>query len=295
MKSKITFCLPVYNEERFLWKSVQSILAQSEKDCLVYISDNASTDQTPFICEALSSSDSRVKYVRQSRNIGASANFLFLIHACVTEYICFMGAHDLIAISFLASLMPYFQECPNACLVYSQMSSIDAIDAITNSSCGDSIDTRNCSLHAAAWMIQNQLYGNMVYGIYRTEVLRLCHHNIISRGPDHILIQELSLLGSIIHHSEPLYFMRDMTGINRSKSMSYDDFCCSQLVRIDPTFFSRGPRRVHWHWLYTTLSVMIRANASLSNKIQAIPAAFLGFIYRWRRQLLREIIKPLRC
>ena len=294
MNSTVGFCLPVFNEQRFLSQTLDSILSQTVDDFLVYISDNASTDQTPQICESISKVDSRVRYIRQPKNIGAAANFLFLLERCSTDYLCLMGAHDLIAPQYLESLLPYFQKYQSACLAYSQKSSIDVKGEVVRASIGDNIDTRGVSPAAAAWKIQKNLCGNMCYGIYRTELIKRCHLNIICRGADHVLMQELALHGPIIHHHETLYFLRDMKGVNRPKSMSYDEFCRSQLIRLDSNFFSKGSRRIHWHWLCTTLSVVLQAHTSLPVKLRSLPSVFFGFIYRWRRQLLREIFKPLK-
>lgn len=288
-----TFCLPVYNEERFISKAVHSILRQSESNFSILIADNNSTDQTSEICKALCKTDPRITYIRHIRNIGAAANFAFVINNCFSKYLCLMGAHDLLAENFLSSLLPYFDQYNSACLVYSQMSSINENDEIMHTSRGDNIDTRNLSPIAATWKIQTKLYGNMVYGIYRTDLLKVCHHNLICRGPDHVLVQELSLMGTIVHDTQPLYLMRNMAGINRPKSRSYDDFCRSQLLRIDPFFFSKGPRRIHWHWLLTTIFVIVTSKSSFTMKISTLPAALIGFLYRWRRQLIREFIKPL--
>jgi glycosyltransferase involved in cell wall biosynthesis len=72
---RVSVGLPVYNGQTYLAETLDSLLAQSLKDCEIVISDNASTDQTPTICRAYQAEDARVRYFRNERNIGAAANF----------------------------------------------------------------------------------------------------------------------------------------------------------------------------------------------------------------------------
>ena len=67
---RITIGLPVYNGERYLEDSVESILGQTYANFELLIVDNASSDGTERICRELCRLDSRVRYVRHSANIG---------------------------------------------------------------------------------------------------------------------------------------------------------------------------------------------------------------------------------
>ena len=50
-KPRISIGLPVYNGEKLLHKSIDSILSQTFTDFELIISDNASTDSTSVICK----------------------------------------------------------------------------------------------------------------------------------------------------------------------------------------------------------------------------------------------------
>ena len=56
--------MPVYNGARYLEEAVRSLLSQTERDFLILLSDNCSTDQTPEICARLTAEDPRIRYVR---------------------------------------------------------------------------------------------------------------------------------------------------------------------------------------------------------------------------------------
>ena len=66
--------MPVYNAERYLAGTLDSILAQSFRDFELIISDNGSTDRTAQICRDYASRDSRIRYLRHEVNRGAAWN-----------------------------------------------------------------------------------------------------------------------------------------------------------------------------------------------------------------------------
>ena len=90
---KISIGLPVFNGEAFLDESLSSLRRQTCEDFELIISDNASTDATAEIIARHKAVDSRIRYVRQPQNIGASENFLFVLAQARSEL--FMWAsHD---------------------------------------------------------------------------------------------------------------------------------------------------------------------------------------------------------
>ena len=90
---KISIGLPVFNGESYLDESLSSLLGQTCDDFELIISDNASTDSTSDIVASHEARDSRIRYVRQSQNIGASENFLYVLGQARSEL--FMWAsHD---------------------------------------------------------------------------------------------------------------------------------------------------------------------------------------------------------
>ena len=83
---KISVGIPVYNGEKFVRKSIESVLRQTYGNFELIISDNASTDSTSDICTEFSTKDSRIKFVRQDKNMGGIWNFNFVLedYPCVS-------------------------------------------------------------------------------------------------------------------------------------------------------------------------------------------------------------------
>jgi glycosyltransferase involved in cell wall biosynthesis len=100
-KPRVSLGMPVYNGERYLEKTFDSVLAQTYKDFELVISDNGSTDRTQAICERYAKMDSRVKYHRNSKNIGIAPNFNRVYELSPSEYFKWTDYDDLLAPEFL--------------------------------------------------------------------------------------------------------------------------------------------------------------------------------------------------
>ena len=93
-KSRITIGLPVFNGERTIKKTLDSITSQTFTDFQVIISDNNSTDNTPILCDEYSKNNSKIKYFRQKKNIGPLNNFKFVLNHANSEYFVWLAADD---------------------------------------------------------------------------------------------------------------------------------------------------------------------------------------------------------
>jgi len=90
---QVSIGMPVYNGAKFIREALDSLLAQTFTDFELIISDNASTDETEAICQEYAAKDARIRYVRQAKNLGAVANFKFVLDEAVGEYFMW-AAHD---------------------------------------------------------------------------------------------------------------------------------------------------------------------------------------------------------
>jgi glycosyltransferase involved in cell wall biosynthesis len=72
---RVSIGLPVYNGQNYLRCALDSILQQDYTDFELIISDTASADASPGICQELARKDGRVRYYRNETNIGARGNY----------------------------------------------------------------------------------------------------------------------------------------------------------------------------------------------------------------------------
>jgi len=109
LTSKASIGLPVYNGGKFIRETLDSLLAQTFTDFELIISDNASTDDTEAICREYSAKDKRIRYVRQSENLGQLLNFEFVLDQAVGEYFMWASADDLFSSNWLLDLASSLQ------------------------------------------------------------------------------------------------------------------------------------------------------------------------------------------
>jgi len=93
MPPLVSIGMPVYNGARYIREALDSLLGQTFTDFELIISDNASTDSTEAICREYAAKDQRIRYIRQSHNLGASGNFKFVLDQALGEYFMW-AAHD---------------------------------------------------------------------------------------------------------------------------------------------------------------------------------------------------------
>jgi glycosyltransferase involved in cell wall biosynthesis len=88
---KLSICLPSYNGEKTIAKTINNILSQSYKNFEIIINDDCSTDQTEKIVKSFK--DTRIKFFKNKKNLGYGDNLnTFKPH--VTGEIMVMIAQD---------------------------------------------------------------------------------------------------------------------------------------------------------------------------------------------------------
>jgi glycosyltransferase involved in cell wall biosynthesis len=85
--------IPTFNRPKGLRRTLQQICGQTYPYLEIIVSDNASPGgDTERVVQEFAATDKRVRYVRQSENIGAIANFRYVLAKASGEY--FMWASD---------------------------------------------------------------------------------------------------------------------------------------------------------------------------------------------------------
>lgn len=96
--------MPVYNKEKYLRKSIESVLQQTFQDYELICIDDGSTDQSLRIIKEYSINDERVKIISISNGGVSNARNTGLEYA-TGEWIQFLDADDLICTDYLADVL----------------------------------------------------------------------------------------------------------------------------------------------------------------------------------------------
>jgi glycosyltransferase involved in cell wall biosynthesis len=121
----ISVCLPVYNGERFLSSAIESVLAQTEPDFELIISDDASTDGSADIIRKYASQDRRIVVSNNEANFGLFANYNQCLERSSGRYIKPFAQDDLLATTALARLKAVLDKHTTVSLVSSRRTLID--------------------------------------------------------------------------------------------------------------------------------------------------------------------------
>lgn len=102
-KSMISVIIPVYNSEKYLKSTIQSVIEQDYRDIEIILVNDGSTDDSLSICKQLQSDDSRIHIINQE-NSGVSAARNNGIRHAHGEYLIFIDADDLMDKDMLSVL-----------------------------------------------------------------------------------------------------------------------------------------------------------------------------------------------
>jgi glycosyltransferase involved in cell wall biosynthesis len=116
----VSIGLPTYNRSQKLERAMDFVLAQDYQNIEVIISDNASTDATPQVCQRLCSHDRRVRYIRQPTNIGPSANYREVLRAASGEMYMALADDDWIHPNYVSACLDKLLSSPDLVLVCGQ-------------------------------------------------------------------------------------------------------------------------------------------------------------------------------
>jgi abequosyltransferase len=105
----LTIAIPTYNRAWCL-RELLPVLADQLKDeprAELIISDNASPDETPSVVQEFVARGLPLRYIRNTQNIGADANFLQCFEQARGKYVWIFSDDDLIVPGGLAKILTY--------------------------------------------------------------------------------------------------------------------------------------------------------------------------------------------
>lgn len=96
MNSKVSVIVPAFNAEKYLDRSIKSIINQTYENLEIIIIDDASKDNTKKIIQKYASLDSRIRPIYSEMNRGVSKSRNMGLQSFTGDYVLFMDADDYI-------------------------------------------------------------------------------------------------------------------------------------------------------------------------------------------------------
>ena len=221
----VSIGMPLYNAERFLPQTLNSILGQSFRDFELVISDNASTDATSTICQEYAARDDRIRYVRAPRNLGAARNFNRVFDLSVGKYFKWAAADDVCHPEFLNRCVRVLDSDPEVVIAYPRTEVIDEFGKMVAMD-RDELQLDSTDVQARfADLLSPMRYTNYpFYGLMVRAALQRTRLMVQYLAADRCLLAELSLYGRFREIDEVLFYRRKSRGTKRglAKEVEYN-------------------------------------------------------------------------
>ena len=277
-KPLISIGLPVYNGEKYIESSIDSILSQTFEDFELIISDNASTDNTEKICRQYVKRDSRIQYHRNNKNIGAPGNYNLTVEKSKGKYFRWQNSDDLIEPDLHQLCLEVLENKSDAILAYGKTKLIDGNGKFL-SEYEDNLDLQDNSAYKRFLRFYESVgMTNIIYGLIRTKTLRKTAMMQPFLASDTNLIGELSLYGKFIEIPVHLFSRRI-----HEEASSWD----RTDEELQKNFWNPGKKRLKYQvalQFFSYLKSILRAPLKSREKFQLI--IFILRIIKWNRNNL---------
>lgn len=154
--AKVTLCIPLYNAEKTISRTLESLVSQDYPIHKIKIFDNVSTDKSIEICRNFTQKYTFIELHLNETNIGAEANFTKCIMASEGDYTALVHSDDIYETNFISKSMEVLESSLNCVATFCGSLEIDSNENI--------IDKR---------FLPYELYMNEVTFLNQKELLSL--------------------------------------------------------------------------------------------------------------------------
>ena len=275
----ITTGMAVFNGERYLENAIRANLDQTMPDFELVISDNASTDGTQAICREYAGKDSRIRYYRNARNIGAARNFNKVFELSRGEFFRWSNADDLVEPQLLERTSAVMRSRPDVVIAYGKTQLIDSDDAPIEIY-DDNLDIQQEStVDRYRDFFRRVGLTNIIYGLMRSSAVkrtRLMGNGKLPAG-DINFMAAMILQGKFV----------ELPGVLFHRRVHEQAFSANPDPEAEASFW-RGSGNMaklpHWRSELANVGAVVRAPISLHEKL-----SLLGYSARrmsWHRDKL---------
>ena len=316
----ISIGLPVYNGEKHIQETLDSLTRQSFKNFEIVICDNASTDKTEEICRKYVEKDPRIKYHQNSTNLGPAKNYNLVFERSQGKYFKWASYDDLYRPNYLEKCVDILEKDDSIVLCYPLVSFIDADSQEIGKSATNLLNLKSMSPAKRFKNYQRLIFPRAfarpknkiefsqldrsndispiqkpaqkhpggdrwtpIFGIIRSSALEKTPKIGSYVNADVVLLGELALLGRYHELPEHLFLYRDHTAASGRTNKGYYEWS----VWFDPE--NKGKLIFPlWQQLFQFIAAIMRSRLSLPDKV-ACYNTMLKWLIGMRARLLKEI------
>jgi len=187
--------LPVYQNGRFLADTLDSILAQSHSNFVIYLSEDQSDDNTAEICQQYAAMDSRIRYSQNESNLGEIGNHQRVLDLADTDLFMFARGHEILPPNLLSDCIEVLENDKEVVLAFAKTVWIDEEGERIKGKHLPHFDTRGCDVATRCALA---IWGKYeaFYGVAKTSTMKSIRALEPIVATDLIMVLEMSLLGT---------------------------------------------------------------------------------------------------
>jgi glycosyltransferase involved in cell wall biosynthesis len=207
----VSIGVPVYNGERFLRRTLDSLVAQTYPHLEIIVCDNASTDGTADIGRECAARDSRVRYVRNETNLGAIPNFLKTLALASGTYFAWTAADDVRPAGAIEACLRALEGRPDAVMAHGPLE-IDLPRQGTSTRVDNRVNLTAARPSERVRAFTGELsHVAFMFGLHRVSVLREMRYGNHVAG-DYFVCLQMSQRGPIVWVPTPMLVYRHQYG-----------------------------------------------------------------------------------
>ena len=208
--ARILIGMPVYNGDKHIGETIESILGQTFGDFRLLISDNASTDNTEEICRSYAQQDSRVNYYRQPQNLGMAPNFNYVFSPGETPYFKWAAHDDIIKPNYLRRCIDWLDNDSSLAMAHCPTLCID--DQSNEVGTYQDIGLASEHINERFWRVLWTVNIYEIYGVMRSQCVAKTKLAGSYFGSERNILAEVLLQGNIGYLDQALFARRDHAG-----------------------------------------------------------------------------------
>jgi len=275
---RLSIGLPVYNGEEYLAESIEALLGQTYEDFELIITDNASSDGTEDICRRYEAKDSRIRYHRLPRNIGAAPNHNHVFTLARGELWKWASHDDLYGRDLLLRCIEALDERPDVVLAHAGTAVIDGSSHIkVPFDYRIATDSPHAPLRFRSLLFEPG--GDDFYGVMRSDVLRRVAPHDSYHHADRTFVAEIALHGPFYQVPELLFFRRD----HPTRAERANPTIPTRCANLDPRRAGQSTVRLLGEYVWGFVAAVRRAPLTSSQRREC---------YRYLGQWLASRMRP---
>ena len=122
--SSIDVAIPCYQYGRFLRECVSSVQSQGVDNLRILLIDNASTDDSADVAQALADDDRRIEVIVHPKNLGQHASYNEAIDWANADYFLLLDADDLLMPGCLSRAIAIMERQPSVTITHGRITNL---------------------------------------------------------------------------------------------------------------------------------------------------------------------------